>query len=82
MQLIRENTGKTSSIKPEHEQRELKRTWLKEYKKLTTGEYFGELALQTRGVKRAATMICTKSSVYAVIKKEDYNRVLMKAQTR
>ena len=58
-QLVKENDIKLSRIKPEHESRELKRPWLKEYKRLTTGDYFGELALISNKVKRAATMTCT-----------------------
>lgn len=54
-----------------------------EFKRLTKGEFFGELALQNnKPSTRAATIKCTKRCIFGIVKKEDYRRVVGKIQQR
>ena len=44
------------------------------------GEFFGELALMNAKNTRAATIKCTKRSIFGIVKKDDYRRVVGKIQ--
>jgi len=57
------------------------RTWFCPFKELYPGLSFGELAMISAG-KRAATIKCIKDCSFAVMKKEDYQRVLLGIQER
>ena len=65
---------------PRDEQEELDREWLVEFKRLIRGQYFGELALINPKNTRAATIMCTKKSIFGIVKKDDYRRVVGKIQ--
>lgn len=76
-QIVRKEV-KLTLIDPKDEKEELNREWLIEFKRLKRGEFFGELALIRPDCRRAATIKCTKGSIFGVVKKEDYRRVVGK----
>ena len=80
-QIVRREI-KLTKILPKNEQEELDREWLIEFKRLKRGEFFGELALVNPKNTRAATIMCTHKSIFGIVKKEDYRRVVGKIQQR
>ena len=48
---------------------------------LSSGEHFGEVGV-IKELKRAATVRTTKDSHFAVLKKEDFKKILSAAQER
>ena len=73
MDLTKEETQNLARIK-KFENYE----WLLDVKTMGAGETFGELALQSDGTKRAATIKCDSTCYFATLHKTDYIRFLKK----